>query len=130
MGEPGRFRRGRQFRSFTGLAPLARIYYVQMVERGKDHQGALCVVAVTPERAKAIIAEHWTVPADVRARRRGKKAGKAPKNVLAGRSKPGARGAGERGDLPQPASSACPPGRCQPAECQFGSTSLLTSDPP
>jgi transposase len=171
MGDPARFRRGRQFRSFTGLAPkasetgdtdrkgqamskagssllrttmvraantartqdpqLARIYYVQMVERGKDHLGALCVVAanlaerawavmdrgmpyvvcdtdgrpVTPEEAKGIIAELWTVPADVRARRRSKKAGKAPKNVLAGRSKPGARGAGERGDLPQNPSS-------------------------
>ena len=83
---------------------LARIYYVQMVERGKDHLGALCVVAanlaerswavmnrgmpyvicdtdgrpVTPDEAKAIIAEHWTVPAEVRARRRSKKMGKAP----------------------------------------------------
>lgn len=172
MGDPARFRRGRQFRSFTGLAPkasetgdtdrkgqpmskagssllrttmvraadtarkqdpqLARIYYLQMVERGKDHLGALCVVAanlaerawavmdrgmpyvicdtddrpISAEEARTIIAEHWTVPADVRARRRSKKVGKAPKNVLAGRSKPGARGAGERGDLPHPASSA------------------------
>ena len=81
-----------------------------MVERGKDHLGALCVVAanlaerfwavmnrgmpyvicdtdgrpVTPDEAKAIIAEHWTVPADVRARRRSKKMGKAPQQVLAG----------------------------------------------
>ena len=91
MGDPGRFRRGRQFRSFTGLAPkasetgdtdrkgqpmskagssllrttlvraadtarkqnpqLARIYYLQMTERGKDHLGALCVVAANPRRA-------------------------------------------------------------------------------
>jgi len=105
---------------------LARIYYVQMVERGKGHLGALCVVAanlaerswavmdrgmpyvicdtdgtpVTPGEAKAIIAEHWTVTPDIRARRRSKKAGKAPKNIHAGRSKPGARGAGGRGDLP------------------------------
>jgi transposase len=82
MGNPARFRRGKQFRSFTGLVPkasetgdtdrkgqtmskagssllrttlvraadtarkqdpqLARIYYVQMVERGKNHLGALC----------------------------------------------------------------------------------------
>lgn len=170
MGNPARFRRGKQFRSFTGLTPkasetgdtdrkgqamskagpsllrttmiraadharkldpqFARIYYVQMVERGKDHLGALCVVAanlaerawtvmqrgmpyvicdtdgnpVTAEQAKTIIAERWTVPADVRARRRHKK-GKAPKNVPAGRSKPHARNAGTRGDLPQPASS-------------------------
>jgi transposase len=171
MGDPARFARGKQFRSFTGLVPktsetgdtdrkgqamskagssllrttlvraadnarkvdpqLARIYHVQMVERGKDHLGALCVVAanlaerfwavmtrgmpyvicdtdgrpVEPDEAKAIIAEHWTVPADVRARRRSKKVGKAPQKVLAGQSKPHARGAGTRGDLPQPASS-------------------------
>jgi len=172
MGDPARFRRGRQFRSFTGLVPkasetgdtarkgqpmskagssllrttlvraadnarrqdpqLARIYYLQMVERGKDHLGALCVVAanlaerawavmdrgmpyvicdtdnrpVDENEAKAIIAAQWTVPAEVRARRRSKKVGKAPKNVPGGRSKPGARGAGERGDLPHSASSA------------------------
>jgi transposase len=170
MGDPARFARGKQFRSFTGLTPkasetgdtdrkgqpmskagssllrttlvraadnarkvdpqLARIYHVQMVERGKDHLGALCVVAanlaerfwavmtrqmpyvicdtdgraVDPDEAKAIIAQHWTVPPEVRARRRHKKAGKAPQNVLTGQSKPHARGAGTRGDLPQPAS--------------------------
>jgi len=162
MGDPARFARGKQFRSFTGLTPrasetgdtdrkgqpmskagssllrttmvraadnarrvdpqLARIYWTQMVERGKDHLGATCVVAanlaerawtvmhrampyvicdtdgrpVTPDQAKAIIAEHWIVPADVRARRRHKKTGKAPQKVLAGQS--------ERGDLPRPAS--------------------------
>jgi len=172
MGEPARFRRGKQFRSFTGLVPkasetgntdrkgqpmskagssllrttmvraadtarkqdpqLARIYYLQMVERGKDHLGAICVVAaalaerswtvmargepyeirdndgrtVTPGEAKTIIAEQWTVPADVRARRRSKKAGKAPKNVLTGQSRPPAQSAGRRGDLPLTQSSA------------------------
>ena len=171
MGDPARFAKGKQFRSFSGLVPkasetgdtdrkgqpmskagssllrttlvraadtarkvdpqLARIYYVQMVERGKDHLGALCVVAanlaerfwavmtrampyvicdtegrpVTADEAKAIIAEQWTVPAEVRARRRSKKVGKAPQKVLAGQSKPRARGAGTRGDLPRPASS-------------------------
>lgn len=169
MGEPGRFARGKQFRSFTGLVPkasetgntdrkgqpmskagssllrttlvraadtarkqdpqLARIYYLQMVERGKDHLGATCVVAanlaerawtvmrrgepyvikdtdgrvVSPAEAKSIIDERWTVPADVRARRRSKKAGKAPKNVLAGQSRPRT---GQRGDLPLTPSSA------------------------
>lgn len=159
MGDPARFAKGKQFRSFTGLVPkasetgdtdrkgqamskagssllrttlvraadnarktdpqLARIYYVQMVERGKDHLGALCVVAanlaerswavmtrgmpyvicdtdgraVTPAEAKAIIGERWTVPADVRARRRSKKAGKAPQATRAGRH--------ARGDLPR-----------------------------
>lgn len=171
MGDPDRFRRGGQFRSFTGLVPkasetgdtdrkgqpmskagssllrttmvraadtarkqdpqLARIYYLQMVERGKDHLGAVCVVAanlaerawvvmrratpyvvrdtddrpVTADQAKAIIAERWTVPAEVRARRRSKKAGKAPQQVLSAHEKPNARGAGRRGDLPHPASS-------------------------
>lgn len=171
MGEAARFRRGRQFRSFAGLAPkasetgetdrkgqpmskagssllrttliraadtarkqdpqLARIYFVQMVERGKDHLGALCVVAanlaerawtvmdrgmpyvvcdaegnpVTPEEAKAIIAERFAVTEDVRLRRRSKKRGKAPQKVLAGHSKLSARGASERGDLPDRQSS-------------------------
>jgi transposase len=98
---------------------LARIYCLQMVERGKDHLGALCVVAanlaerawavmhrgmpyvicdtdgrpVTPAEAKAIIAEHWTVPADVRARRRSKKTGKAPQTTRTERH--------ARGDLPR-----------------------------
>lgn len=101
-------------------------------ERGKDRLGALCVVAanlaerawtvinraepyqirdtdgrpVTPSEAKTIIAQSWTVPDQVRARRRSKKAGKAPKNVLTGQSKPRAQHAGERGDLPLPPSSA------------------------
>ena len=35
---------------------LARIYYLQMVERGKDHLGALCVVAANlAERAWAVM---------------------------------------------------------------------------
>ena len=101
---------------------LARIYYVQMVERGKNHLGALCVVAanlaerawavmnrqmpyvicdtdntpVTAEEATAIIAQHWTVPTDVRARRRSKK-GKAPQAISTRRR--------QRGDLPRDASS-------------------------
>ena len=169
MGDPGRFARGKQFRSFTGLVPrasetgntdrkgqpmskagsallrttlvraadtarkqdpqLARIYYLQMVERGKDHLGATCVVAanlaerawtvmnrgepyvtrdtdgraVTPTEAKTIIAEQWTVPVEVRTRRRSTKAGKAPNNVLTGQSKPRT---GQRGDLPLTPSSA------------------------
>ena len=163
LGDPARFRHGKQVRAFTGLAPkasetgdtdrkgqalskagpsllrttlvlaadtarkqdpqLARIYYVQMVERGKNHIGALCVVAATlaerawtvlkrgtpyvvrdvdgravePQEAAAIIAEHWTVPADVRARRRNKKTGKAPQ-AISTRTQ-------QRGDLPRTASS-------------------------
>ena len=89
---------------------LARIYYQQMTERGKDHLGALCVVAaslaerawtvmrrgtphvicdtdgrpVTPAQAKAIITERWTVPPEIRARRRSKKTGKAPQKAPEG----------------------------------------------
>ena len=114
---------------------LARIYHQQMVERGKDHLGALCVVAahlaerawavlhrgtpyvvcdiegnpVGPQEAKDIIAEHFTVTPEQRARRRSKKLGKAPQKVLAGQSQPHARSAGTRGDLPRRASS--PPRR-------------------
>ncbi len=93
---------------------LARVYYQQMVERGADHLKANCVVAghlaerfwavmrrgmpyvicdtdgtpVTPEKAKRIIAEQWTVPPEVRSRRRSKKAGKAPHHAPAGHAKP------------------------------------------
>jgi len=89
---------------------LARTYYQQMTERGKDHLGALCVVAaslaerawtvmrrgtryvicdtdgrpVTPAQAKAIITERWTVPPEIRARRRSKKTGKAPQKASEG----------------------------------------------
>jgi transposase len=78
---------------------LARIYYTQMVERGAEHLKAVCVVAgalaerswtvmnrqmpyvicdidgtpVTPEQAKQIIAQNFTVPDEVRRRRRSSK---------------------------------------------------------
>jgi transposase len=95
---------------------LARIYYLQIVERGANHTKALCIVAaalaerawtvlrrgmpyvvcdtdgapVTPAEAKKIIAERWTVPPEIRARRRSRKntapgraskVGKAPQRV-------------------------------------------------
>lgn len=110
---------------------LARIYYVQMTERGKDHLGALCVVAanlakrawtvmnrqmpyvicdidgrpVTPTEAKTIIAEDWTVTAETRARRRSKKVGKAPQQVLEARVRSHTGGVDKRADLPHPPSS-------------------------
>jgi transposase len=113
---------------------LARIYYVQMVERGKDHLGALCVVAahlaerfwavmsrgepyvvrdidgrpVTTAEARAIIRAYFTVPAEVRARRRSKKTRKAPQTVPTGQSQPDTRGIGKRGDLPRASSSTRP----------------------
>jgi len=109
---------------------LARVYYVQMTERGACHQKALCVVAaklaeraltvlkrgtpyevrdidgrpVSKEEAKAIIAEHWTVPEEVRRRRRGRKQqrGKVPQQVLPGHANAGARSAATRRPSPQP----------------------------
>jgi transposase len=103
---------------------LARICYLQMTERGATHLKACCVVAghlaerawtvlhrgtpyvicdnngnpVTAEQAKKIIADNWTVPEEVRKRRRSRKlAGKAPQ--------PAATGPDRRGDPPRPRSS-------------------------
>jgi transposase len=110
---------------------LAGIYYQQMTQRGKDHLGALCVVAaslaerawtvmrrgtpyiirdtdgnpVTPDEAKTIITERWTVPPEVRARRRSKRMGKAPQKVLEGQY--------ARGDLPH---RTTPPRRERPVK--------------
>jgi len=90
---------------------LAQIYFSQMVERGATHTKAVCVVAahlaercwavmargtpyvvfdtegraVSRAEAKAIIAERWTVPEEVRRRRRNaKRRGKVPHQVLVG----------------------------------------------
>jgi transposase len=113
---------------------LARIYHVQMVERGKDHLGANCVVAanlaerfwavmnrgmpyvicdtdgrpVTAAEAKTIIAEQWAIPAEVRARRRSKKMGKAPQQVLEAHVRSDSQRVDKRGDLPHPPSSPQP----------------------
>ena len=103
---------------------LARIYYLQMTERGAPHLKACCVVAghlaerawtvldrgrpyvicdnnanpVPPEEARKIITEKWTVPEDVRKRRRSRRAaGKAPQAATPGPDK--------RGDPPRPRSS-------------------------
>ncbi len=104
---------------------LARIYYLQMTERGANHLKACCVVAGhLAERAWAvheprhalrdlrhqrqpghrraearqIIAEKWTVPEEVRKRRRSRKiAGKAPQAATTGPDR--------RGDPPRPRSS-------------------------
>jgi transposase len=124
---------------------LARIYHIQMVERGAEHLKALCVVAahlaergwavlnrrmpyvvcdtdgnpVTKAEAKVIIAERWTVPAEVRSRRRSKKrtVGKVPQQVLAGHGKSHAQGVdetrrpspGRSSKTPQPRSSTAGP---------------------
>jgi len=118
---------------------LARIYWTQMVQRGKDHLGAVCVVAahlaerawvvmdrgtpyvvcdtdgtpVTAQQAKAIIAERWTVPEQVRLRRRSRK-GKAPQQVLTGHVH-GARGA-TRQPSPSPATLGHQPNRVKPTQ--------------
>jgi transposase len=106
---------------------LARIYYVQMVERGACHTKALCVVAahlaerawvvlrrgtpyqlrdvdgrlIGPKEANAMAAR-WKVPEEVRQRRRSKKQrGKAPHQVLAGHAQR-ARGPHPRRPSPEP----------------------------
>ena len=114
---------------------LAEVYWTQMVERGAHHQKALCVVAarlaervwvvlarrepyvlrdvdgttISPAEAKAIIAEHYTVPEEIRRRRRSKKkrTGKAPHQVLEGHAYKRARGANTRRPSP-PAIIATP----------------------
>ena len=55
---------------------------------------------VTPTEAKAIIADRWAIPAEVRARRRSRKMGKAPQQVLEAHVKSDARRIDKRGDLP------------------------------
>lgn len=105
---------------------LARIYWVQMVERGATHTKALAVVAthlarrlwrlmldqrryvvcdldgrpVDKPAATAIIAERYTVPEDIRRRRRSKKVGKAPHQVLEGHVNKSARSAHTRRPSP------------------------------
>ena len=103
---------------------LARIYYLQMTERGATHLKACCIVAshlaerawtvlnrgtpyvicdtngspVTAAEAKQIIAAKWTVTEDVRKRRRSRKiAGKAPQAATTGPDR--------RGGPPRPRSS-------------------------
>ena len=113
---------------------LARIYYVQMAERGKTHLAATCVVAahlaerawlvmrrgtpyvlrdidgavVTAHEAKAIIAERFTVTEEVRQRRRSSKGGKAPQKVLTGQLKSHAEGV-DRKRRPSPTTTPALP---------------------
>jgi transposase len=101
---------------------LARIYYVQMVERGASHQKALCVVAahlaerlwrvvrrqtpyelrdtdgrpITKAEGMAIASTRWKVPEEVRRRRRSKKTRKAPQQFPTGNAKSSAQGANTR----------------------------------
>jgi hypothetical protein len=108
---------------------LAAVYHAQMTERGATHRKALCVVAarlaergwltmargepyvvcdlegrpVTTEQAKRMIAERFTVTAEVRRRRRSsKKAGKAPHMALEAQGK-SQREAGHEATFPAPA---------------------------
>jgi hypothetical protein len=100
-----------------------------MTERGATHRKALCVVAarlaerawltlargqpyvvcdldgqpVTPEQAKQLIAKRFTVPIEVRRRRRSsKKAGKAPHAALKAQVK-SQHEAGHEATFPTPA---------------------------
>ena len=71
---------------------------------------------VDPAAAKKIIAEQWTVPAEVRARRRsrkptrspGSRAGKAPQQVHTGHDRSDTRRVDKRGDLPRDTSVLAP----------------------
>lgn len=107
---------------------LARIYWVQMTQRGKGHLQALCVVAanlaerswvvmnrgmpyvvcdidgapVSPEQAKTIISSSFSVTEQDRALRRSKKAGKAPQQVLKGHGKVSPQRATTRRPSPKP----------------------------
>jgi len=57
--------------------------------------------AISVTEGKAIVAEHLTVPEDVRRRRRTKKkSGEAPQRVLEARFRSVPRGDDKRGDLP------------------------------
>src|SRR5450759_2525259 len=107
---------GRVDRSAVGVA--------DDVGHAADQDGMPYVVCdtdgtpVDPATAKRIIVECWTVPLEVRARRRSRKpatsggdrtTGKAPQQVLAGHERSDARGADERGGLPRRTSSAAIP---------------------
>jgi len=56
---------------------------------------------VSREEATAIITERWMVPEEVRRRRRSKKVGKAPHQVLSGQVQASARGAAARRPSPR-----------------------------
>jgi transposase len=110
---------------------LARIYYIQMTERGKNHLAASCVVAahlaerawlvmrrgtpyvlrdidgtvVTAAQAKAIIAERYSVSEETRKRRRSNKGGKAPQKVLTEHLKSHAKGV-DRTRRPSPTTTS------------------------
>jgi hypothetical protein len=102
---------------------IAAIYYEQMVHRGKHHVQALCTCSahlldrvgvvlredrsyqlqdvdgtlITPERARQIIAERYTVPEEVRrrnskARRRERMESQAEKKYKRGKAAPGGSG--------------------------------------
>jgi hypothetical protein len=111
---------------------LARIYYVQMVERGAHHNKAVCIVAshlagrawttmrrgrpyvvrdlegneVSVAQGKSIVAEHFTVPEEVRRRRRTKKTRVKVPQVLEARVESASRRGDKRGDLPRESASS------------------------
>jgi len=122
---------------------LATIYYFQMVERGKDHLGALCVVAANlAERFWAVMNRGRPLPrlrhqqhsnrprsgqSDHRRLLAGacrspspppQQEGKAPQTVRTGQSKPPVQRESRRGDLPRPAWSATPPDEVNRNACR------------
>ena len=110
--------------------PLRRRRQPRRTVLGRDDTGSMPYVIcdtdgrpVTPDEAKAIIAEHWTVPADVRARRRSKKVGKAPQQVLAGT---GEATRSRRRQTRRPSPPRIVHGHQRPRQ----PTNRLTTDPP
>jgi hypothetical protein len=120
---------------------LAAVYHAQMTQRGAAHRKALCVVGarlaerawltmargepyiicdldgrpVTPEQAKRLIAERFTVTPEVRRRRRStKKAGKAPHTALKAQGK-SQRKAGHEATFPAASLKAHPSPSTWPA---------------
>ncbi len=108
---------------------LAHIYHTQMTERGASHLKACCVVAghlalrlhaamlrgtqlrdtdgtpITPGQARQVIAANWTVPDDIRKRRRSRKnKGRAPQQA----TRPGRRGGPPTPGSPPPAAPSNP----------------------
>jgi Transposase IS116/IS110/IS902 family len=122
---------------------LARIYYQQMTERGATHLKACCAAAghlaqrawavlnrgtpyvicgnnsnpVTAAEARHIIAEHWTVPEEIRKRRRSRnQAGKALRQPQPGRTSEAAFPAPDRrGHAPRQSTPPPDPALPQPA---------------
>jgi len=99
-GQPGRS--GAAARAGRGRRPTRRAGLATFA-RGKPY--LVCDLdgqPITPSQAKHLIAEHFTVPTEVRRRRSSTKAGKAPQMALKAQVK-SQREAGHEATFPTPA---------------------------